>query len=119
MAAGYVTDEKPLVCGMCHRRICDITVINGGVALPYAILRVGIPRQVPSGYRVKSLRPAKGRTRNPNVRIFADEARGHFRIVHEHKRNGRGPLNLTMTAAKLEKLYNAAVTAGDNEVVLR
>jgi hypothetical protein len=55
--------------------------------------------------------------RDPNVRIFADESDGRFRIVHEHKRNGRGPLDRTVTAETLQKLYNAAVA--EREVVLR
>ena len=119
MDGSYVTDERPLLCGMCHRRMCDITVINGRVTLLYALPRVGIPQQIPSGYRAKSLGPAHGQTRNPNVRIFTDEASGHLRIVHEHKRNRRGPLDRTVTAATLEKLYNAAAAASEREVVLR
>ena len=112
-------DEKPLVCGMCGRRICDITVTNGRVALPYAFARMAIPERVPTGYRVKSLGPAQGQTRKPNVRIFADEASGRFRIIHEHKSNGRGALDRTVNAATLEKLYSAAVAADEREVVLR
>jgi hypothetical protein len=58
--------------------------------------------------------------RDPNVRIFEDDAdENRFRIVHEHKRNGRGPLDRTVTAATLEKLYNAAAAASEREVVLR
>jgi hypothetical protein len=59
--------------------------------------------------------------RDPNVRIFEDDADGQirFRIIHEHKRNGRGLLDRTVTAATLEKLYNAAAAASEREVVLR
>jgi hypothetical protein len=112
-------DEQPLICGMCGRRLCDITAIDGHVALLYAFPRVGIPQQVPTGYRVKSLGPAHGQTRNPNVRIFADEASGRFRIVHEHKGNGRGPLDRTVSEATLHKLYTDAMTSNAREVVLR
>ena len=112
-------DGRPLLCGMCHRRMCDITVINGRVALLYAPPRVGIPQQIPSGYRVKSLGPAHGQTRNPNVRIFANESQDRFRIVHEHKRDGRGPLDRTITAATFKKLYDEAVAADQREVVVR
>jgi hypothetical protein len=30
-------DEQPLICGMCGRRLCDITAIDGHVALLYAL----------------------------------------------------------------------------------
>ena len=61
--------------------------------------------------------PPVGKPRDPNVRIYVDNDR--FRIVHEHKRNGRGPLDRTITAATLEEMYRGAVTAGEPEVVLR
>jgi hypothetical protein len=53
--------------------------------------------------------------------MFVDNSDGQnrFRIVHEHKRNGRGHLDRTVTAATLQKMYDAAVAAGDDEVVLR
>jgi hypothetical protein len=119
VATEMLTEELPLTCGMCGRRICDITVINGRVALLYAPPRLRLPQQVPSGYRVKSLGPPHGQTRNPNVRIFADEARGHLRIVHVHKRNRRGPLDRTVSAATLHKLHTDAVDSNAHEVVLR
>ena len=49
---------------------------------------------------------------------FINESRDRFRIVHHHKRNSRGPLDRTITAATLEKLYNEAVAADEREVVL-
>jgi hypothetical protein len=59
------------------------------------------------------------RRRDPNVRIFEDDSdENRFRIVHHHKRNSRGPLDRTITAATLQKMYDAAVAAGANEVVL-
>jgi hypothetical protein len=121
VAAGYLTEERPLVCGMCHRRMCDIAVINGDVALLRAPRRVGIPQEkVPEGRVARSAGATRGtRPRDPNVRIFEDDSDGNrFRIVHHHKRGGRGPLDRTITAATLQKMYDAAVAAGANEVVL-
>ena len=114
MAAIILMDEKPLVCGMCGRRICDIALFNGDVHLLRVPRRAGIPGKVlPEGraFRITG-------ARDPNVRVFAEESGDRFRIVHHHKRNGRGPLDRTITAATLEKLYNAAVAADDREVVL-
>ena len=122
MAGGYVTEERPLLCGMCHRRMCDITVINGSVMLLRVPKRLGIPQKVPTGRAPRMSGSRRGeKPRDPNVRIFEDDANGQirFRIVHEHKRNGRGPLDRTVTAATLEKVYDAAVAAGEREVVLR
>jgi hypothetical protein len=116
VAAGYLINERPLLCGMCHRRICDIAVNDGDVFLLRVAKRQGIPEKVPEG-RVPRL---TGGGRDPNVRIFADESgeQNRFRFVHHHKRGGRGPLDRTITAATLHKLYDAVVTAGSNEVVL-
>ena len=121
MAAGYLIDERPLLCGMCHRRICDITIVRGDVLLIRAPKREGIPeQQVPEGRVARGLGSIRGgRPRDPNVRIFVDESRDRFRIVHHHKRGGRGPLDRTITAATLEKMYNAADAADEREVVLR
>jgi hypothetical protein len=121
MDGRYVTDEPPLLCGMCHRRMCDITVVHGRVVLLRAPKRVGIPQKVPTGRAPRMSGGRRGeKPRDPNVRIFEDDADGQirFRIIHEHKRNGRGPLDRTVTAAKLEKMFEAAVAAGANEVVL-
>ena len=50
MAGGYLSEERPLICGMCHRRICDITIFRGDVLLLRASRRPGgIPQQVPEG----------------------------------------------------------------------
>jgi hypothetical protein len=86
VAAGYLIDERPLLCGMCHRRICDIAVINGDVALLRTSFREGIPQQkVPEGRVARGSGAVQGeRPRDPNVRIFISESRDRFRIVHEH-----------------------------------
>jgi hypothetical protein len=124
VAAGYVNEERALMCGMCHRRICDIIIFHGDVHLLRATQRKGIPVRMISADRPSRITgaPAGQKPRDPNVRIYVDDpddGKSRFRIVHEHKRNGRGPLDLTITAAKLEKMFNAAVAAGDSEVVLR
>jgi hypothetical protein len=122
MAGGYLSEERPLICGMCHRRMCDITVVHGHVVLLRVSRRVGIPQKVPTGRAPRMLGGRRGeKRRDPNVRIFEDDADGQirFRIIHEHKRNGRGLLDRTVTAATLEKLYNAAAAASEREVVLR
>lgn len=105
---------------MCGRRICDITATSGGIALLRAPKRVGIPEQKPSGRRSARTTGALlgQRPRDPAVRIFVEESGDRFRIVHEHKRNGRGPLDRTVTAATLERLLRTAVEAGTPEVVL-
>ena len=91
MAAGYLTEERPLICGVFYRRICDIVIFRGNVVLLRAPQRKCIPEKVPSDRptRFASVPPV-GKPRDPNVRIYVDNDR--FRIVHEHKRNGRGPL---------------------------
>ena len=33
MAAAELIEVRPLVCGMCNRRICDIAIIHGNVHL--------------------------------------------------------------------------------------
>jgi hypothetical protein len=114
-------DEKHLVCGMCHRRICDIAIVRGDVALLRVTQHGGIPQQVPQsrGPRMTGGRVGE-KPRDPNVQVYADESgESRFRIVHEHKRNGRGTLDRTVKASTLEKLYNDAVAVGNDEVVLR
>jgi hypothetical protein len=83
--------------------------------------REGIPEQrVPEGRVARGLGSIHGgKPRDPNVRIFVDETRDRFRIVHHHKRGGRGPLDRTITATTLEKLYNEAVASDQREFVLR
>jgi hypothetical protein len=123
VAAGYVPEELPLICGMCHRRICDIIIFRGDVVLIRVSKTIGIPEKAPTGRGARGLSgsiPGQ-RPRDPNVRVFTDDfdRQSRFRIVHEHKRNGRGPLDRTITAATLEKMYNEAVAADECEVVLR
>jgi hypothetical protein len=106
---------------MCHRRICDISVHNGNVYLIRASQRKGIPERVPADRPTRwAAGPPGQKPRDPNVRIYVDDPdeRTRFRIVHEHKRNGRGPLDRTITAAKLGKMVTAVVAAGEKEVVL-
>ena len=122
MAHAVLIDEKTLVCGMCSRRICDITISHGNLILLRASQRPGgIPQQVPKGRIASgsgSINGARGRW--PNVKIYVDESGDpkRYRIVHEHKRKGRGTLDRTITATTLEKLYNAAKAADEREVVL-
>jgi hypothetical protein len=82
----------------------------------------GIPQQVPKG-RIASSSSSINGSRGcwPNVTIYVDKSgeQERFRIVHEHKRGGRGPLDRTITATTLEKLYNEAVASDQREVVLR
>ena len=121
MSTGYVIEERPLLCGMCHRRICDIIVNRGDVYLVRASQRKGIPEKVPADRPTRwAAGPPGKKPRDPNVRIYVDDAdeATRFRIVHEHKRNGRGPLDRTIKAATLEKMVSAAVAAGEPEVVL-
>ena len=33
MAHAMLSEERPLICGMCSRRICDITIFRGDVML--------------------------------------------------------------------------------------
>jgi hypothetical protein len=122
MDGSYMTDDRPLLCGMCHRRMCDIAIIRGDVHLLRAPRRVGIPQEkVPEGRVARGFGSVRGtRPRDPNVRIFEDDSdENRFRIVHHHKRGGRGPLDRTITAATLQKMYDAAVAARADEVVLR
>jgi hypothetical protein len=82
----------------------------------------GIPQHVPKGRIASGSTSINGsRHRWPNVKIYLDESGEHdrYRIVHEHKRNGRGTLDRTITAATLEKIYNEAVASDQREVVLR
>jgi hypothetical protein len=121
VAAGFLIEERPLICGMCHRRICDIIVNRGDVLLVRAPQRKGIPEKISADRPMRWAAGPPGRKpRDPNVSIYVDnpDKGGRFRIVHEHKRNGRGPLDRTITAAKLEQMVNAAVAAGASEVVL-
>jgi hypothetical protein len=107
---------------MCGRRICDIAIIRGNVVLLRVSHRLGIPQQVANGRGARGLSSINGqRPRDPNVLVFGNDAGGpnRYRIVHEHKRGARGPLDRTVTAATLEKMYNAAVAADEREVVLR
>jgi hypothetical protein len=118
VSGGFVLEERPLLCGMCHRRICDIAIFRGDVVLLKAPKRIGIPEKAPTGRTTRITGARPGETpRNPNVRIFEDDSGDRFRIIHEHK--GRGPLDRKVNAATLENLYNAAVAAGDDGVVLR
>ena len=123
MWAGYATKEMALVCGMCHRRICDVAIFRGDVLLIRASQREGIPaHKVPEGRVARGLGSINGgRPRDPNVRIFVDDVntQSRYRIVHHHKRGGRGPLDRTITADTLETLYNEAVASDQREVVLR
>jgi hypothetical protein len=118
VSGGFVLEERPLLCGMCHRRICDIVIFRGDVVLLQAPKRVGIPEKVPADRptRITGAPPGQ-RPRNPNVRIFEDDSGERFRIVHHHKRGG--PLDRKVNAATLEKLYNEAVASDQREVVLR
>jgi hypothetical protein len=121
--AHAMLNEKPLICGMCGRRICDIIIFHGDVVLIRASQRHdGIPQQVPKGRIASGSSSINGsRGRWPNVKIYVDKSGEHdrYRIVHEHKRNGRGTLDRTITADTLEKLYNDAVASDQREVVLR
>ena len=90
-------------------------------ALPGAVLAVR-PQQVPKGRIASGSSSINGsRGRWPNVKIYLDKSGEHdrYRIVHEHKRNGRGTLDRTITADTLEKLYADAVASDQREVVLR
>jgi len=115
-------EEKPLICGMCGRRICDISMFHGDVMLLRASRNHdGIPQQVPKGRIASGNSSINGqKPRDPNVKIYVDESgeQDRFRIVHEHKSKGRGTLDRTITANTLEKLYIAAVAADEREVVL-
>jgi hypothetical protein len=104
---------------MCGRRIGDIACVNSDVALVRAPRRVGIPHGTPKGPRL-DVSHAQGNNapRNANARIFVDESGDRFR-VHEHKRGGRGPLDRTITATTLEKMYADAVASDQREVALR
>jgi hypothetical protein len=120
MADAVLIEEKTLICGMCGRRICDISIIGDNVTLLRVSYHLGIPQQASKGRGPRGLGSIQGqRPRDPNVRIFADIGQNRFRIVHEHKRGSRGTLDRTVTAATFEKMYNAAVAAGEREVVLR
>ena len=98
-----------------HLRHCHLSWQRRFIA---GTQREGIPEKVPSDRptRFASVPPV-GKPRDPNVRIYVDNDR--FRIVHEHKRNGRGPLDRTITATTLEKMYADAVASDQCEVVLR
>jgi len=117
VSGGFVLEERPLLCGMCHRRICDITIFRGDVVLLQAPKRIGIPEKAPTGRTTRITGARPGETpRNPNVRMFEADSGDRFRIIHEHK--SRGPLDRKVNAATLEKLYNAAVASDQREVVL-
>ena len=76
MASVMLIEEKPLVCGMCGRRICDISMFRGDVMLPRASQRHdGIPQRVPKGRIASGSSSINGsRGRWPNVKIFSDES---------------------------------------------
>jgi hypothetical protein len=115
-------EEKTLICGMCGRRICDISIIGDNVTLLRVSYHLGIPQQASKDRGPRGLASINGqRPRDPNVKIYLDNTgeQDRFQIVHEHKRNGRGTLDRTVTAATLEKMYNAAIAADEREVVLR
>ncbi len=50
--------------------------------------------------------------------VFVNPEHDRWRIWCEHKQAGRGVLDRTLTAATLERMYAAALAAGDREVVL-
>jgi hypothetical protein len=120
VAHAMLIDEKPMICGMCGRRICDIAIIRGDVHLLRASRRDdGIPQQVPKGRIASGSGSINGsRGRWPNVKIYLDKSHDRYRIVHEHKRNGRGTLDRTIKADTLEKMYTDAVASDQREVVL-
>ena len=106
---------------MCHRRICDIIIFRGDVLLIRAPQRDGIPQQVPKGRIARGLGSIKGDgPRGPNVRIYVDySGAGPIPNRASTQTSGRGPLDRTITATALEKIYNEAVAADEREVVLR
>jgi hypothetical protein len=45
MADAMLIEEKALICGMCGRRICDISIIGDNVTLLRVSYHLGIPQQ--------------------------------------------------------------------------
>jgi hypothetical protein len=112
--------ELPLLCGVCGRRLCDITMAHGTTRLIRVSMTEGIPRTVQPGRGAQLSGAPRGQTpRHARVKVYVSEANARWRVWHEHKGRGRGPLDRTVTPATLEKLYAAALTAGNGEVVLR
>jgi hypothetical protein len=114
--------ELPLLCGICNRRLCEITFMHGTMRLIRVSMTVGIPRRVKAGRKARLTGGRLGekpRDPDPRVQVYIGEADDRWRICHEHKRGGRGHLDRTVTSATLEKLYAAALATDNREVVLR
>jgi hypothetical protein len=108
---------------MCGRTLCDIAIVHGTMRLLRVSMTVGIPRRpgAPAADRKPRLlgAPLGQKPRDPRVAVYVSEAEDRWRICHGKKRDGRGHLDRTVTAARLEGLYAAALAGGQNEVVLR
>jgi hypothetical protein len=109
--------ELSLRCPMCYRRIGDIAMIHGRMGLIRVNVREGIPEGRPPSGRHAT---ASGGRRRPRFKgwVFVCPEGDRWRIWCEHKQAHRGPLDRTVTAATLERLYSAAVAAGARKVVL-
>ena len=120
--AGTPAPELPLRCSICHRRISDVTMLAGQMKLRRAIMRPGIPQGRPPSRRHATFTPGFGDGkpgRRPSKGwVFVSPERDRWRIWCEHKQARRGPLDRTVTASTLERLYAAALTDGKREIVL-
>jgi hypothetical protein len=95
---------------------------HGSMRLIRVSITVGIPQRVKAGRKARLIGGRLGekpRDPDPRVQVYVSAADDRWRIWQEHKRGGRGHLDRTVTSATLEKLYGAALAAGEREVVLR
>ena len=116
--------ELPLKCSMCYRRIGDLAMVHGRMSLLRVNMRPGIPEGRPksgrhaAGVAGNNLNGKSMRRHKFKGWVFVNPEHDRWRIWCEHKQASRGVLDRTVTAATLERMYAAALAAGDREVVL-
>ena len=115
--------ELPLKCSMCYRRIGDVAMVHGKMALIRVSMRPGIPQGRPkSGRHAAAVSGNSSRESKRHHKfkgwVFVNPERDRWRIWCEHKEHNRGPLDRTVTSSTLERLYAAALATGARELVL-
>jgi hypothetical protein len=112
--------DLPLRCPMCGRRLGEVTFVHGRMVVIRASMVQGIPVKPRVGRHATVVaRRHDGRpSRRPKYigDIYVNETGDRWRFWCVHKQ--RGPLDRTITAETLERLYVTALETGAGEVVL-